>query len=67
MTDLVFIRGKHPFTNSLQIAEGVSLGHKRVIALVRKYKDDFEEFGTLTFETSKSGGLPTEFAVLNED
>jgi hypothetical protein len=40
---------------------------KTTIRLVRKFQADFEELGTFAFETRKSGGLPTEFAILNED
>ena len=45
--------------------------HKDVIALIRKYQSDFEEFGQLTFETAvvsaKGAGQATEYAVLSED
>jgi hypothetical protein len=37
-----------------------------VIQQVRKHAADLERFGTLAFEMAKSGGLPTEFARLNE-
>jgi len=66
--EIVTLRGAEPFTTSLAIAEGVGLSHRRVIALVRKYQSDFEEFGKVTFETShNTQGSPTEFALLNED
>ena len=65
--EIVTLRGGEPFTTSLAIAEGVGLDHKRVIAIVRKYRHLFEGLGTLTFQTSKSGGRKTEFAVLSED
>lgn len=53
-------------TTTLVLAEGTANQHKNVIGMVRKYSDDLEEFGTLAFQTRKSGGLPTEFAYLNE-
>lgn len=34
--------------------------------LIRKYESDLNEFGTLTFETRKSGGRPQTFYYLNE-
>jgi phage regulator Rha-like protein len=68
--DLVEVRASTPFTTTLTVAEGVGLEHKRVIELVRRYRPDFEEFGTLPFQTAKnrgSQGRPTEYAELNED
>jgi hypothetical protein len=72
MNSLVLIRRSVPFTSTLAVASGVALDHKVVIRLVRKYRDDFLEFGPLNFENSvvkrpQGGGEPTEFALLNED
>jgi phage regulator Rha-like protein len=64
---LVVQHGKTAMTTSLIIADGVGLSHATVIKAIRKHENDFREFGTLGFEIQKSGGLPTEFAVLNED
>ncbi len=66
-SELVAMRGSEPFTTSLAIADGVGLDHRVVIRLVRKHQGAFGELGTLNFESSKSGGRKTEFAVLNED
>lgn len=67
MNNLVAIQEKQAVTTSLVVAEGCQLTHRTVIRLVRKYRYDFEEFGTLNFESSKSGGRDTEYAILNED
>jgi phage regulator Rha-like protein len=64
---LVFAKNNTALTDSLAIAEGVGLEHRTVIRLIRKYESDFNQLGTLNFESSKSGGLPTEYAILNED
>jgi phage regulator Rha-like protein len=56
-----------PKVSTLRVAEGMELGHKAVMQLTTKYKKDFEDLGTLTFEMSKSGGRPTRFAWLNEE
>lgn len=65
--EIVVVHHNQPFTNTLAVAEGVGIEHKNVIALVRKFKSDFEEFGTFAFQTRKSGGRQTEYAELNED
>lgn len=73
-TNIVEIRGQQATTTSLAIAEGCKLAHKQVIAMVRKYRSEFEELGPVAFETRKGEALPqggyakaTEIAVLNED
>ena len=84
--ELVQTKGQQVFTTSLAIAAGVPVErknkqtgiieacereHKDVIALIRKYQSDFEEFGQLTFETrvvsAKGTGQATEYAILTED
>jgi phage regulator Rha-like protein len=56
-----------PTTTSLIVADGTQVEHASVIKLIRNNLDDFEEFGTIGFEIQKSGGRPTEFAILNEE
>jgi len=65
-TALVEMFNNQPMTTSLAIADGIEMEHSSVIKLVRKYIDELQIFGTLGFEIQKSGGLPTEFAWLNE-
>lgn len=69
--NLVEIRGQQATTTSLAIADGCKLAHKQVIAMVRKYRSEFEELGQLAFETrvvsAHGAGQATEIAVLNED
>jgi DNA-damage-inducible protein D len=55
-----------PFTTSLVIAEQTGNEHASIIKLVRDNGDDLNDVGTLRFQIAKSGGRPTEFAVLDE-
>jgi phage regulator Rha-like protein len=69
---LVVVHNGEPFTNTLEIAAGVGLGHSSVIKLVRRYKSAFEELGPYGFqiqmgERKQGGGKPIEFAELNQD
>ena len=49
--DLVTLIGSDAFTTSLSIADGTGVEHKNVLELLRSYLPDFEEFGSLAFET----------------
>ena len=66
MESIVTLHSGSPVVSSLVIAESIGRAHKVVIELVRKNLSDFEEFGTLPFETARSGGLPTTYALLSE-
>jgi hypothetical protein len=62
-----------PTTTSLAIAEGGDVQHKNVMALIRQYLDDLQDFGPIAFKTRKGEPLPqggfakaTEIAILNE-
>lgn len=56
-----------PTTTSLIIAEGTDNEHRSVLQLIRNNLGDFEEFGPSAFEMRKSGGRPTQVAILNEE
>lgn len=69
---IVHVAQGKPLTTSLVIAENCNIQHKNAIALVRKYKSEFEEFGALAFQTrarlkGQHGGGDAEIALLNED
>lgn len=66
MNSLVNLENGNAVTTSLAIADGVDKSHKTVIQLIRDNTADLGEFGTLAFEMRKSGGRPTEVAILNE-
>lgn len=68
MNELVTIVGDEARTDTMTIAEGTDTQHKNVIALVRKYLADLEEFGEVAFETRLNPqGTPTEIALLNQE
>ena len=56
-SSLVSIHNGKPFTATIEIAEGVDIQHKNVLALVRKFQIDFEELGPIAFETRKGEKL----------
>lgn len=66
MSELVVIIDGNAVTTTTVIAEGTSNEHASVIALVRKYLSDMEDFGLVDFKSQSTGGRPTEYAVLNE-
>ncbi len=54
-------------TTSILIAKAAGQEHRSVMNLIRKYKNDLEEFGTCGFEVQNSkSGRPLEYACLNE-
>jgi len=67
MNAIVEIRGQSATTTSIAVAAGCDMPHESVIKLVRRYRTDLEEFGSFGFEIQKSGGRPTEYAILSED
>ena len=67
MKELVQIVKNEVFTNSLVIAEGTGNEHHAVKQLIRQYKHDINDFGTLRISNAEStGGRPLELYWLNE-
>lgn len=70
MEAIVFARNGQALTTSAIVAAGVEVQHKNILAILRNYREDFEEFGVFAFETRKldnpQGGRPETFALLNE-
>lgn len=68
---LVEVHGKKLTTTSLVIAEHCGIQHKNALAIIRKYQNEFEEFGRVAFETrpfeTKGGIQEQEIAILNEE
>ncbi|ODM03172.1 Rha family transcriptional regulator [Eisenbergiella tayi] len=68
MNDLVKLKGNDIFTDSLVIAQGTGNQHHAVRELIKKYKDDIEDFGTLLISNEEStGGRPIELFLMNEE
>lgn len=66
MENLVFIQNNEAVTNSITLSVGVHNEHRAVLQLIRLYKSDLEDFGTLAFEMRKTKGRPQEVYFLNE-
>lgn len=68
MSALVFSRNGDVLTTTEIVAVGVGIQHKNIIALVRTYRNDFEEFGNVRFETRGVNGTAgfANYALLNE-
>lgn len=68
MNDLVILKGKEIFTNSIIIAEGTGINHRRIKDAIRKYSDRLMLFGLLgAHQTESTGGRPEEIFDLNEE
>lgn len=68
MYELVELKGNNVFTNSKVIAEGTGNQHHAVREIIKKYRSDIEEFGTLRISNEESsGGRPMELFYLNEE
>lgn len=68
MYELVEVRENDVFTNSKIIAEGTGNQHNAVREIIKKYKTDIEDFGTLFISNEEStGDRPMEVYYLNEE
>ena len=68
MNDLVILKGKEIFTDSLVIAEGTQNKHISIKELINDYGNDFMELGTLSVLNREStGGRPEQYYLLNEE
>ncbi len=70
-TNLVTLHSGEPVTTTAAIADGTGNPHASVIKLVRRHKEDLEEFGPLGFEIRvanrpQGGGSKAAVAILNE-
>lgn len=69
MNELVYIQKDDVFTSSLVIAEGTGNEHRAMASLIRKYKRQFSEIGTIWFKLLKCRnypGRPMKVYQLNE-
>lgn len=63
---LVVVVNGEPLAATDVIAQGMKAQHASTIKLVRKHMEALTSFGDIRFEIRKSGGRPTEVALLNE-
>ena len=67
MNELVSLKGNDIFTDSLVIANGTGIAHRRIKDAIRKHKNAIEKFGLLgSHQTESTGGRPEELITLNE-
>ena len=71
MNELVYLKKDDAFTDSMVIANNTDNQHKSVVAIIKKYRKDFEDYGRLEFidlkSTNPKGGRPTKIYQLNEE
>jgi len=61
------LKGNDIFTDSLVIANGTGIAHRRIKDAIRKHKNAIEKFGLLgSHQTESTGGRPEELITLNE-
>ena len=68
MGEIVYLRRNDAFTDSLVIAEGTGVEHRKLKNAIRKYQEQMEGFGKLSApcKTESTGGRRTEYYLLNE-
>lgn len=68
-SNLVLLRGNEAFTNSLIIANGAGIEHRKLKITIRKHQDKLKKFGKLSapYQAESTGGRPEEIYHLNEE
>lgn len=68
MNNLVLISKEEVFTDSMVIAEGTGVGHRKLKITIRKYQENFDNMGKLSapYQAESTGGRPEEIYRLNE-
>lgn len=70
--ELVLSPGDEPRVDSRAVAHELGIDHQNLMAMLKKHRSDFEEFGICPFRTDKlrgkggGAGRPQEFALLTE-
>lgn len=68
MNELVYLKQDDVFTDSMVIAKGTGVAHRKIKESIRKHKNKLKEFGRLSapYQAESSGGRPEEYYLLNE-
>lgn len=68
MNKLVYLKKDDAFTDSLVIANGTGVEHRKIKASIKRHHDQLEKFGKLSapYRAESTGGRPEEYYVLNE-
>lgn len=66
--DIVLIKGKEIFTDSMVISHGTGVGHRKIKDVIRTHKNELEKLGKLSapYQAESTGGRPEEYFQLNE-
>jgi len=66
--EIVLIRGKKIFTDSMVMSNGTGVGHRKIKDVIRTHKNDLEKLGKLSapYQAESTGGRPEEYYQLNE-
>lgn len=69
MNELVILKGNDVFTDSLIIAKGTGVAHRKIKDAIRKNQSIIERFGKLSapYQAESTGGRPEEYYRLNEE
>ena len=68
MIELVTVKKDDVFTDSMIIARGTGVLHKKLKTTIRKYEETLNNFGKLSapYQAESTGGRPEEYYLLNE-
>lgn len=68
MNELVYLKADDAFTDSLVIAKGTNVEHRKLKSVIRKHEEKLKEFGKLSSpcRAESKGGRPIEYYPLNE-
>lgn len=68
MNELVYLKADDAFTDSLVIAKGTNVEHRKIKSAIKRHEKKLKEFGRLSApcKAESNGGRPIEYYILNE-
>ena len=68
MNELVYLKADDAFTDSLVLAKGTKVEHRKIKSVIKKHEKKLKEFGRLSapYRAESTGGRPEEYYILNE-
>lgn len=68
MNELVYLKADDVFTDSLVLAKGTRVEHRKIKSVIKKHEKKLKEFGRLSapYRAESTGGRPEEYYILNE-
>ena len=68
MNELVYLKADDVFTDSLVLAKGTKVEHRKIKSVIKKHEKKLKEFGRLSapYRAESTGGRPEEYYILNE-